>query len=373
MTGPHRPVRPPRGLDHRSRTARRLRRAALLPTPAGRCRRRASSTCSRRRSGGEEERASGRSCPARSRVMRARPDARATELHFLLEDVGPGTNRLCELRAGRRAADRRPARPRIPAAPRDGRTPAARRWRRRDRAARDLAGPARGSARVAARLPRRRRMRPGRRLAAEHAARHRRWKRRPSRPRHRVARGPTSTTNATPRCTPAGHRRCSRRSERCAQSATSPPSWRSSRGWHAGSAHASAASVPTRDGYIRLCVDGPVLDAVPAADAPSSQERGIDGRRSAGSSSQHPIINASGTFDAIAAVRVFGDELIEQFPFAAFVSKTVTLAPRQGNPPPRLWEIAGRDDQLDRAAEQGPRAATSPQDLPRSSPSCRCR
>jgi dihydroorotate dehydrogenase (NAD+) catalytic subunit len=55
----------------------------------------------------------------------------------------------------------------------------------------------------------------------------------------------------------------------------------------------------------------------------------------------HPIINASGTFDAIAARRAFGDALLERFPFAAFVSKTVTLAPRQGNPPPRLWENAG--------------------------------
>ena len=55
----------------------------------------------------------------------------------------------------------------------------------------------------------------------------------------------------------------------------------------------------------------------------------------------HPIINASGTFDAIAAHRAFGDELIERFPFAAFVSKTVTLEPRQGNPPPRLWEVPG--------------------------------
>jgi dihydroorotate dehydrogenase (NAD+) catalytic subunit len=53
----------------------------------------------------------------------------------------------------------------------------------------------------------------------------------------------------------------------------------------------------------------------------------------------HPVINASGTFDAIAARRAFGDALISQFPFAAFVSKTVTLAPRQGNPPPRLWEL----------------------------------
>ncbi len=55
----------------------------------------------------------------------------------------------------------------------------------------------------------------------------------------------------------------------------------------------------------------------------------------------HPIINASGTFDAIAARRAFGDALLARFPFAAFVSKTVTLEPRQGNPPPRLWELAG--------------------------------
>jgi dihydroorotate dehydrogenase (NAD+) catalytic subunit len=53
----------------------------------------------------------------------------------------------------------------------------------------------------------------------------------------------------------------------------------------------------------------------------------------------HPVINGSGTFDAIAARRAFGDALLESFPFAAFVSKTVTLEPRQGNPPPRLWEL----------------------------------
>jgi dihydroorotate dehydrogenase (NAD+) catalytic subunit len=54
---------------------------------------------------------------------------------------------------------------------------------------------------------------------------------------------------------------------------------------------------------------------------------------------EHPVINASGTFDAIAARRVFGEALLERFPFAAYVSKTVTVAPRQGNPPPRLWEL----------------------------------
>ncbi len=55
----------------------------------------------------------------------------------------------------------------------------------------------------------------------------------------------------------------------------------------------------------------------------------------------HPIINASGTFDAIAARRAFGDELLRRIPFAAFVTKTVTLAARPGNPPPRLWELPG--------------------------------
>jgi dihydroorotate dehydrogenase (NAD+) catalytic subunit len=52
----------------------------------------------------------------------------------------------------------------------------------------------------------------------------------------------------------------------------------------------------------------------------------------------HPIVNGSGTFDAIAARRAFGDALLEGFPFSAFVSKTITLQPRAGNPPPRLWE-----------------------------------
>jgi dihydroorotate dehydrogenase (NAD+) catalytic subunit len=50
------------------------------------------------------------------------------------------------------------------------------------------------------------------------------------------------------------------------------------------------------------------------------------------------VLNGSGTFDAIAAWRTFGDVLLEEFPFDAFVSKTITLQPRQGNPPPRLYE-----------------------------------
>jgi dihydroorotate dehydrogenase (NAD+) catalytic subunit len=55
----------------------------------------------------------------------------------------------------------------------------------------------------------------------------------------------------------------------------------------------------------------------------------------------HPVLNGSGTFDAIAARRVFGDALAERFPFSAFVSKTITPEPRVGNPPPRLYETPG--------------------------------
>jgi len=55
---------------------------------------------------------------------------------------------------------------------------------------------------------------------------------------------------------------------------------------------------------------------------------------------RHRVINASGCFDVLAAARVFGDPLFDAFPFSAYVSKTITLAAREGNPPPRLWESA---------------------------------
>jgi dihydroorotate dehydrogenase (NAD+) catalytic subunit len=67
----------------------------------------------------------------------------------------------------------------------------------------------------------------------------------------------------------------------------------------------------------------------------SSNGRGLElcGVRLAG-----PVLNGSATFYAIAGWRAFGDALLERFPFHAFVSKTITVEPRQGNPPPRLWE-----------------------------------
>jgi dihydroorotate dehydrogenase (NAD+) catalytic subunit len=58
----------------------------------------------------------------------------------------------------------------------------------------------------------------------------------------------------------------------------------------------------------------------------------------AGLELEHPVLNGSGTFDAIAARRAFGDALLEDFPFSMFVSKTITPEPRAGNPPPRIFE-----------------------------------
>jgi len=53
-----------------------------------------------------------------------------------------------------------------------------------------------------------------------------------------------------------------------------------------------------------------------------------------------PVINGSGTFDALAAGRIFGGDSLsaESFPFSAYVSKTITQAAREGNPPFRTWE-----------------------------------
>jgi dihydroorotate dehydrogenase (NAD+) catalytic subunit len=53
---------------------------------------------------------------------------------------------------------------------------------------------------------------------------------------------------------------------------------------------------------------------------------------------EHPVLNGSGTFDAIAARRAFGNALLAEFPFSMFVSKTITPEPREGNPPPRIFE-----------------------------------
>jgi dihydroorotate dehydrogenase (NAD+) catalytic subunit len=134
-------------------------------------------------------------------------------------------------------------------------------------------------------------------------------------------------------------------------------------------------AVPKLDGgYHRLCIDGPVMRssaggvvgngtgmgpsaagpvaaASPAvlggraasaprgtpATAPPAEEE-FDTVDFCGLKLRHPVINASGTYDAIAARQTFGDALLEDFPFSAFVSKTITPEARAGNAPGRIWE-----------------------------------
>ncbi|HET8863952.1 MAG TPA: dihydroorotate dehydrogenase [Solirubrobacterales bacterium] len=123
-------------------------------------------------------------------------------------------------------------------------------------------------------------------------------------------------------------------------------------------------------GYMRLCVDGPVVrggregggvhppaglfasreeavrgrgrgekeDAAAPVDTPTLPSSGTATVDFCGLELRNPVINASGTFDAIAARRVYDDELLKHFPFSAFVSKTITIEPRAGNEPQRIWE-----------------------------------
>lgn len=55
---------------------------------------------------------------------------------------------------------------------------------------------------------------------------------------------------------------------------------------------------------------------------------------------EHPLLDASGTFDALELARRVHGDFFAAFPYAAYVPKTVTLEPRTGNPPPRVTETA---------------------------------
>src|SRR3954453_4167555 len=116
-----------------------------------------------------------------------------------------------------------------------------------------------------------------------------------------------------------------------AASTRSLASWRWSRRWPAASAPASAAQSQGLAGAT--CASAATGRSCAAM--PSRRWRMPD---FCGIHLAHPVINASGTYDAIAARKVFGDALLEDFPFSAFVSKTITPEPRAGNEPRRIWE-----------------------------------
>jgi dihydroorotate dehydrogenase (NAD+) catalytic subunit len=54
----------------------------------------------------------------------------------------------------------------------------------------------------------------------------------------------------------------------------------------------------------------------------------------------HPLLDASGTYDALEVAARYEGHQLADFPFAAYVPKTVTIDARAGNPPPRVTETA---------------------------------
>ena len=84
----------------------------------------------------------------------------------------------------------------------------------------------------------------------------------------------------------------------------------------------------------------------------------------------HRVINGSGTFDAIAARKAFGAALEAEFPFAAYVSKTITLQPRSGNPRRGTVQQRGRSHTL---AQHPPQLRTPLRVRPRARLRSRCR
>jgi dihydroorotate dehydrogenase (NAD+) catalytic subunit len=53
---------------------------------------------------------------------------------------------------------------------------------------------------------------------------------------------------------------------------------------------------------------------------------------------EHPVVDASGTFDLLEHARRYQGDYFADFPYAAYVPKTVTADARAGNPPPRVTE-----------------------------------
>src|SRR5881394_39737 len=124
------------------------------------------------------------------------------------------------------------------------------------------------------------------------------------------------TTQLQPRSTPAVRRTCSMQWERFAPLTTSHVSSRWSPRWPVDMAPASVAQY---------------RGATAATSVSASMGRWYAVVEFCGIELANRVINASGTFDAIAARHVYGEALLADFPFSAFVSKTITLEPRAGN------------------------------------------
>ena len=277
------------------------------------------------------------------RAPRSRPPTPShLELQFLIEDVGPGTNRLCELASDDELLLVGPLGFGF-AQPREGRAPLLvgggvgiaplAIWQ--DAAARMPGDPGRCSASATPPTP------PGLRCCATHA-----W---------RPTTAASATTGSSPSCWPreldedphvevyacGPPPMLEAVRQLCAQRAT-PAQLALESGMACGFGACFGCVVPTATASC-ACASTARCSTPPRSRQPSSPERAIDASAVEFCGIElvwpdHQCLRNIRRDRRAARVR---GELIERFPFAAFVSKTVTLAPRQGNPPPRLWELAG--------------------------------
>ncbi len=262
------PARAARGRGARRAPARRLR-PHLRPRPrrARATRGRASSTCSPRATGGEGGAASGPTCRARSPSPASDPaPGGGADLQFLLEDVGPGTRRLAELKAGRGADAARPAGRAASRPPPRGSTAV-------------LVGGGIGTAPILA-LHDERPAAPGGAgfRSAAHAEAAALFGEVAALMTDDGSAGRQGLVTEPLRehldADPAGHRLRLRPAADAGGGASAlrgarnaAPSWPWRPEWPAATAPASAAWCRPRTGYKRVCVDGPVFDAADAGDA----------------------------------------------------------------------------------------------------------
>ena len=323
-----------RALDDRAPFGRRLcevtesrasggyRLFSLLDARGPRARSRASSTCSPRERHWEQ-RGSAPSCPGPSRSpSRARPTS-GVRLDFLIEGIGPGTDRLCELEPGERvwvngplgnsfsdaAASSPPgAAGAILVGGGIGIAPLA--LLRRSFAASEHPHPR------PARLPRREPT-PAASTTSSPAARSRLASDDGHIGHHgyvtdllaAMLEGDDAASAAVYACGPPQMLEAVRR---CAPSAASPASSRWSRRWPAATAPASAAPCPRP--AAATCASASTARWSAATIETVGRGQVTHALSFCGIELEHPVINASGTFDAIAARRVYGDALLEASP-----------------------------------------------------------
>ena len=363
---PHaRAARPPARRGDRAPRASAPTRALAAPTP----------TAPRREPGqfymlaaAERWGGGGRAAVPAARVLGrcgATPTAR---LEFLLEDVGPGTRRLGELRPGRRAVAARPAR-RGFAPPRDGRRAGARRRRGRDRAAGDLAGRRSAATRAgAARLPRRR-PRRGRRAAA------------PTR-----ASPPTTarsaTTASSPTCSPPSSTPTPRAE---VYACGPPPMLEAVRALCAERERPGAARAGVRHGVrvrrvLRLRRPDPRRLRAPVRRRAGARRRrrstggpgGVSPDDFCGIELAHPIVNALGHVRRDRRAARVRRRAARALPVRRLRVQDGHARAARGQPAAAAVGARRRDDQLDRPAQQGPGRLPRRRTCP-SSPSCPCR